>query len=222
MYLAEKDITIRSLSEEADIPFETLKNFLYGKPQDCKLSTAVKLARALNVSVDELIGAETLRFDFKNNCGICRNLPDNSMYLINWLIRHQDYLYRDAQKTDRIISIVHVIKGDDGNLKSSGEFDNINISHLDNSIKSKVFVGIRIDCDRYMPVYSPYDTLLIANDRNPTFAENCLIIFGGNFYISKRIVENGVTKYRSIRDKRIMACENEIDELVGYIAHVIK
>jgi hypothetical protein len=186
------------------------------------LSTAVKLARALNVSVDELIGAETLRFDFKNNCGICRNLPDNSMYLINWLVRHQDYLYRGTKKTDRIISIVHVIRSNDGNLKSSGEFDTINISDLDNSIKSKVFVGMQIDCDRYMPTYSPYDTLLIANDRNPTFSENCLIIFCGNFYIVKRITEGGIVKYRSIRDKRIMASENEIDEMVGYIAYTIR
>ena len=60
MYISEKDITLREVAEMADMPFDTLKNFLYKDSADCKLSTAVKLARAFNVSIDELIGAETI------------------------------------------------------------------------------------------------------------------------------------------------------------------
>ena len=53
MYISEKDITLREVAEMADMPFDTLKNFLYKDSADCKLSTAVKLARAFNVSIDE-------------------------------------------------------------------------------------------------------------------------------------------------------------------------
>ena len=53
MYISEKDITIRELSEVADINFETLKSFIYGDAKDCKLSTAIKLAKALHISIDE-------------------------------------------------------------------------------------------------------------------------------------------------------------------------
>ena len=60
MYIDEKDITIKDISEESDVPFSTLNTFLYGNSKDIKLSTAVKLAKALNVSIDELIGAETI------------------------------------------------------------------------------------------------------------------------------------------------------------------
>ena len=47
-------ITIKDISEESSIPFSTLNTFLYGNSKDIKLSTAVKLAKALNVSIDEL------------------------------------------------------------------------------------------------------------------------------------------------------------------------
>ena len=55
MYIDEKDITIKDISEESDVPFSTLNTFLYGNSKDIKLSTAVKLAKALNVSIDELL-----------------------------------------------------------------------------------------------------------------------------------------------------------------------
>ena len=58
--MEEQDLSLRELSELADMPFETLKSFLYGNSKDCKLSTAVKLSRAFNVSIDELVGAETM------------------------------------------------------------------------------------------------------------------------------------------------------------------
>ena len=55
LYVSDKDITLSDIAEEADIPFSTLRTFLYGNASDCKLSTAVKLARAFGVSVDEIV-----------------------------------------------------------------------------------------------------------------------------------------------------------------------
>ena len=94
MYLEEKDITIKEISEEADVPFSTLNTFLYGESKDIKLSTAVKLAKALNVSIDELIGAETINEVSRESISICRNLPDNALYLVRWYIRYIESLNR--------------------------------------------------------------------------------------------------------------------------------
>ena len=52
------DCTLKELSEKADMPYETLKSFLYGDSKDCKLSTAVKISRAFNLSIDEIVGAK--------------------------------------------------------------------------------------------------------------------------------------------------------------------
>ena len=40
----------------------------------------------------------------------------------------------------------------------------------------------------------------------------------GNLFIAKRKVENGLVKYYSIRDGKFRLNENDIDEVVGYIA----
>ena len=72
-----------------------------------------------------------------------------------------------------------------------------------------------------MPTYSPYDILLIANDRNAKINENVLIRTDGNLFIAKRKVENGIVKYYSIRDGKFRLSEDEVDEVIGYIPVVI-
>lgn len=222
MYLKESDFTIKSLSEAAEIPIETLKSFLHMGTRDCKVSTAVKLARALGISVDELIGAETLEFDFKHNCAICRNLPDNSMYLINWIIREQEKIYRNVEKGSRVISVVKPWVDNNGNMKPIYTFTNLDISNISNDIKYKTFLGLQIPDDRYMPAYTPYDILLIANDRKPKPNEDCLIICGGNMFIARKKSEFGRERFYSIRDGRFRANDDEIDEFTGYIAGLIR
>ena len=76
-------------------------------------------------------------------------------------------------------------------------------------------------CDHYMPVYSPYETLLIANDRLPMNNENCLIRVKKNVYIAKVKMENDEMKFYSIRDGKFRLNRDEIDEVVGYIATTI-
>ena len=175
MYLEEKDITIKEISEEADVPFSTLNTFLYGESKDIKLSTAVKLAKALNVSIDELIGAETINEVSRESISICRNLPDNALYLIRWYIRYIDSLNKKNEPHKRYISVMKLDCNQNGNLKITTDYKHIDITDIDKECSCKVFFGITMPCDNYMPVYSPYDILLIANDRQPTVHENSLI-----------------------------------------------
>lgn len=53
--MAEKLITISRLAEISELPVDTVKAILYHRVKDIKLSTAVKLADALNCSLDDLI-----------------------------------------------------------------------------------------------------------------------------------------------------------------------
>lgn len=221
MYIREKDITIREVAETADIPFSTLNTFLYGDAKDCKLSTAVALARAFGVSIDELIGAETISSLTRESIAIARNLPDNANYLIRWFIRHQDSLASE-HRGKRIISVMKPICLMNGNLHPVNEFTPLDITHLGDNIRPKVFIGFQLPCEHYMPHYSPYDILLVANDRQPNLIENSVVINGGNLFIAKRKVENGIAKYYSIRDNKFRCNESDIDEVIGYIAGIIK
>ena len=218
MYINEKDITIKDISEEADIPFSTLNTFLYGDSKDIKLSTAVKLAKALNVSIDELIGAETINEVSRESISICRNLPDNALYLIRWYIRYIDSLNKKNEPHRRYVSVMELECNHNGNLKMTTNYRHIDITDIGEEYRSKVFFGITMPCDNYMPIYSPYDILLVANDREPYCNENSLLRIDGQLRIAKRKVENNIAKYYSIRDGKFRINENDVDEVIGYIA----
>ena len=47
-------------ADGATISLENFKNFFYGKSEECRLSTVIKLARLFNLSIDEIVGAGTV------------------------------------------------------------------------------------------------------------------------------------------------------------------
>ena len=47
-----KDLTVPALSRLSDVPIRTIENI--ERNNECKVSTAIKLADALNVTLDEL------------------------------------------------------------------------------------------------------------------------------------------------------------------------
>ena len=221
MYIEDKDITIKDISEASGVPFSTLNTFLYGDSKDAKLSTAVKLAHALGVSIDELVGADTINSITRESLSICRNLPDNELYLIRWYIRYIESLNKNNEPNKRYISVMELECNNNGNLKITTNYRHIETTNVHEEFRSKIFFGITMPCDHYMPTYSPYDILLIANDRNPT-TENSLLRINGSLYIAKRKVEGGIAKYYSIRDGKFRLNESDVDEVVGYIVGFIK
>lgn len=218
------DFTLRELSEKADISYDTLKTFLYNDTRDCKLSTVVHLAKAFQVTIDELVGAGTIDPITEESIMLTRKLPSNALYLVRWFIRHQISIYSDIPKKKKVISVMSTECGPNGNIRVSNEIQSLDITDFDKDIRSKVFIGLRIPDDRYMSTYSPFDTLLIANDRKGSFREHIIIIIDKSLYIAKRkeVSEDSkkMAKFYSIRDGRFLINENDVDEVIGYVAAV--
>lgn len=55
LLMNEYNLTIKQLSYASDLSEETIKAILYSRVKDIKLSTAIKLANALNCSLDDLV-----------------------------------------------------------------------------------------------------------------------------------------------------------------------
>lgn len=213
----EKKWTLRTLADKADMSEDTLGTLLNGKNKDCNMSTVIKIAKALNVCIDELIEADTVSQRFKESISICRKLPDNDVYLIQWYIRYIESLHKGDKPNKRYVSVMELDCNHHGNLKITSNYTRIDISHINEEYRYKVFFGVKIPCEHYMPIYSPYDILLVANDRLPSYNEHCLVRTNNNFYIARRKVENGTIKYISILDNRFKYTDGELCELVGYI-----
>lgn len=221
-YMSVNHFTLQELAESAGISISTLNSIMYGNTKDCKISTVSALAKSMNISIDELVNVGTMPPVMTEAVRICRSLPEHSRYAIMWYIRHQESITKLQPKGAHIVSVMHPRTNNNGNLKISGVYSSIDISGIDKEVCRKIFWGIQLDIDFYMPLYSPFDILLIANDRKPTSAENSAILLDGNLFLAKRKIENGEAAYYSIRDGKFRVKESECDEVIGYIAHVIK
>lgn len=213
--------TISETAEKANIPLETFKAFFYGKSDECRLSTAIKLAKVFNISVDELVGAETVSNDMEEYINMYKKLPEYSQYLVKYFIRHQNNIYQQ-----RVVSgkkVISVLKPQcvDSYLQSTNVTEPLCIEHLNADMKAKVALGIKIPCEHYMPVYSPYDVLLLAADREAHNGECCVIERNNKlFIVEKKIyIKDGVKRsdYVSLMNSRFIIPDTEIDEKIGYI-----
>lgn len=220
MYVDEKGIRMTDIANEADLSVKTLDNFLHRNTKDCNLSTAVQLAWALGVSIDELVGAETVKPEARASMPIYRNLPEHDQYLVRWFVNYLMNLSSEEENKSLYRSVMD-IECTNGNLKLNSVYHRADISSVPAEMRTKIFFGIKMPCDHYMPVYSPYETLLIANDRLPMHNEHCLIRVKKNVYIAKVRLENNEMKFYSIRDGKFRLNRDEIDEIVGYIATTI-
>lgn len=221
-YLKDPEITLARLSEASEVPYNTLNSFLYGNSRSVRIDNVVKLSKALNVSIDELVGANTIPQLSRESLRICRELPEKDLLLVRWFIRYLDRLNKNLEPNKRYVSVMMPFQTNDGNFEVTADYKKVEITELEEPLRSKIFMGFNIICDHYMPYYGPGDIILIANDRPPTFTEHAVVRVGKYLFIIRRVVENGVAKYYSIRDGRYRIDENDIEELMGYIAYTIK
>lgn len=221
MYLKNKDITLQELSEISQIPYATLRTILYSNSRDMNLLNAIKLARALDISIDELVGAETIPELTRESLTICRNLPENDLMLVRWFIRCLADLNSQNEPNKRYVKVMLPEEDNDGNCKLISKFENLEITDLKEPLRSKIFTGLKIISDYYMPYYHPGNIILIANDRPAKYNEHVVVRVGDYIYIVRRAVENGSSKLYSIRDGKYRIDESGVDELVGYVVSVV-
>ena len=213
--------TISETSEKADIALEKFKSFFYGETNEVRLSTAVKLARLFGLSVDELCGSETVSNEMEEYIHMYQTLPEYSKYLVKYFISHQYNIYqRRAVSCKKVISVLKP-QCVDSYLQATNVTEELCIEHLDEKIKSKVSIGLKVPCEHYMPYYSPHDILLIAADREANHGERCVIEMNNNlFIVEKKIyIKNGVktSEYVSLMNSRFVVPADNIDFKIGYI-----
>ena len=226
MYVEQKDISLAEIADEADLSLSTLRSFLYGDSQDCHVSTVVKLAKALKISCDELLGAGTISDQTCESLQLVRQLPESFTHFVRWAIHFHYGKLTSGEVTSRSIEVMQPICHDNGNLKMTNDFDVIDIGHLSDDVRPKIFMGIKIPCEHYIPIYFPGDILLIANDRSSKRSENVVVSVGDYMWIVNRReeIEEGhkVDNFYALRDNRKRASGDEIGIVIGYIADVIR
>lgn len=223
--LKYSDLTLRDLAEKADISFDTLKNLLYQNSKDCKLSTAAMLAKAIGVTLDELIGLQTLTDEDKDCISMFRQMPDHYQYFVRWFIHRQYELsQKKFRQSAKEVPVVELSERTDGSLRILDASETVDITNVPTNIKPQIFTALKLNVAHYMPIYHPDDILLIANDRYPKQTEHSVIIYGNNVFVANRSAfpnANGDYEYHSVRDGKFRCLESDVDDILGYIAYVL-
>lgn len=226
LYIDRKDVTLAELAEAAEMPVSTLRSFLYGYSNDCYVSTVVKLARALEVSCDELLGAGTICKETRESIQMLRQLPRRFTQFLRWEIRYLYNMHKNSKVSEHTVEVMETSCKDNGNITFTNNLEEMDISNLDDGIRPKIIFGIRICCNHYEPEYYEGDILLIANDRLPRLTEHIVVNVSDNIWILKCREENNSgtkeTHYYSIRDGMKRPVEKENGFVIGYIAKVIR
>ena len=214
----EKKWSVRVLAENAGLSEDTLNSFLKGTSKDCNLSTVVKLAKALGVTIDELVGAGTMSDGTRECVSKCRVMPQHFVDLARAYIRH---IYKLFQKTEskepRLIMLPECRRG---HLQTTNVTTEIDISHLSKSTISRVAHGLRIPCDHYEPYFLKDEIILLAVDRDGQDGEICVISNDGEYYIvrKKMYIKDGQKKWKYMSlftEKEFL--KEEIEDKLGYV-----
>ena len=222
--MALRDLRLQDLADLSGMNIETLKTFLYQGSRSVTLNTAVKLARGLGVSIDELTGAGTIDDATRVSMQLMRDLPDYTQHYVRWIVKTLHTHYQENGKVKKLVPIMKTECDANGDIRLNNDFFMLDVSYLPEMARPKVFSGINIPCDAYMPKISPYSVLLVANDRPAKENEYCVIINNCFIWVAKRRVEieNGrkIVKYYSIRDGKYRCSEYDIETEMGYVAAV--
>ena len=174
LYVGDSDITISDISDASGVPFSTLNSLLYGSTKDIRLSTAIKIARSLGITVDELVGAATMEDKMRESVRICRGLPDHALFLARYFIRHQETIYSKGRKDNYISVFAPQFVG--GSMPTTNVFEIVCTNSLPDNIRSKAYTGIKLPSNYYMPYYAEGEIILVAADRKALKNEQCIIL----------------------------------------------
>lgn len=223
-YVKANKTSIPDLAEKADIPRETLNNLVYRDMSDCKLGTVIAIARAMGITIEELISADIWESETYKNLQICRKLPQHKVSLIRWFIKHQEVLEKQSVNGKRYISVQNTKATNDKVIKVTNNFKMIDISEcgLSKDVFNKTFFALKLNCQCYFPIYSGDDIILLANDRNPLPHEHGVVCVGDSLFIVEcRYNSDSLLEFYNIRDGKYRTNIDRIDEFIGYITTVV-
>ena len=213
MILDQPGVTLRSLSDVAGVNYDTLKGFLYGDAKNCKLGTIVNIARAFGLSLDGLVGAGTVSDRERALVLNFRKLPPAIAYYYEWSLSKMA-AGSSGDLSERLVPLLRPVVWPDGSLHISPELGSYDVTGLKSNISAKVKAALVLPCDYYMPTYSPYHVLFLANDREQLRGEHSVVLISGELIITE-IKEGGCY---SLRDGGFRCPLSSVDEVIGYIA----
>lgn len=189
--MLRRKLSTKALAELSGVPEDTIKNIRYGRVKDAKLITAMKLADALDCSLDELVGREEYSHSEQALIHTFRQLNPGSQEFVLSVCDFESCLaveYIDNSPIKRDITVFtptgHM---EDGMIYDSCSFTQLDIrDYIDRYGEDNIQCGLYITSDDFRPVYNKGDVLLICT-KPPHPGDTAIILHQatGRLYIRK-------------------------------------
>ncbi len=194
--LKDKGMTWQKLAEKADVPLETMRNIYYGKVRDPKVSTMMAISRALNLSVNYLMGEsiyteeeQALIRHYKK----CGNHGKNIMMLIAEYEANLAIHERNQKDKHRIPCIVPIGEVGDGLKYSTCETIEVYTT------EERAFIAVLTPNNYWAPSYCKGDMILLEK-RFPKNGEDALFTIEDKVYFRR---------YTELEKGFLLKCPND-------------
>lgn len=218
----EKKLTNDSLSELSGISLGTLNKLLSGATEDPKLSTLTSLARALGISLDEMLGESTAsRFTLNDDLTKKYNALDRSGretvdYIINKEYNRVKKEREAKPYTLESPAIRHIKLFNTAASAGTGVYlsdsDSTEIAVYSNPITDSADFAIRVSGDSMMPKYHDGDIILAEQTNRVDEGELGVFSLNGEAFFKKFGGDKLISLNPEYSDIRI----NAYDEIICF------
>lgn len=218
--LQEQNILLSDFAEMCDLPFETVRNVYYGRTSDPKVSTVMKMAQALNISVNCLMGSCSHSKEEKVLLRHYRSCGTHGKSIIELIAKYEAISARAEREAYEKHKIPCLIPK--GNICQGIIYDSCETVEIFTS-EEKAYTAIQITNNELVPVYCKGDIVLIEN-RFPTNGEYGAFFKNDRAYIRQYIEEDGVYILRCIhrQGKDIVLERMDQIEYIGTCIGVVR
>lgn len=171
--LRQKKLTLNALSIQADLSEDTLRSIIYGKSQDIKLSTIIKIADVFECSIDDMIGHPVYSEEERSTISRMRRLCEHSKRSVQFILDFEEKttLYKSTQRKDIINVYLPTGNMKDGMFFDSFATEELDISEYPDAIKENTDFALKIVTNHFEPVYYLNDILLFSRKHLPEYGD---------------------------------------------------
>lgn len=216
--ICELDITVKSLSDKSDVPYETIKKLISGNTLNPSLMSCYKISQALDMTIAELTSDSNP--DKYNTKAL---VPRAKEFL--WVLCEIEYSVGNWQKNAHIqseILLYSCIIDENDELMLNDSIPAESISFPVSSRLCECIFAIQLPDDRYHPVYYKDDIIVVSGDRFPENGDATVFVQNNKLYIEKYVTSAPRT-FIPINERKSLFNGDTSDIIVfGYVFSVLR
>jgi transcriptional regulator with XRE-family HTH domain len=194
--LAAKGISKDEWAELCDLPVETIRNIYYGKTPDPKVSTVMKIYKALSISVNCLMGECSHSAEERALLQYFRSSGHHGKSIILLSAKNEALTAKEERESKDKHAIPCLIPH--GDMQQGIFYDNCEVADI-YTAKEEAYVAIMMSNNDHIPTYCKGDILLIAN-RFPSNKEYGVFYQNGRAFIRQYIEEENQYRLKCLHN----------------------